>query len=295
MKRDHKTISPTAFNHIIWRTLYSVPFADEFMEAAKKHCPAEYVFDKDILNKKVKHATPKIAPLFEGRYKGGEKALENFIKRNPGCTVLELAAGFSLHGANLARKYPKIKYIETDLPEIIRMKEKIMKETSLNFKNLYFQSANALDTAAVRKIVSCVRPGSKLAIYCEGLLSYFDDKEMRAIAKIVQSARKKRSGVWITPDPAMGAEAREMLKSVWPEYKRLVKKAEKMAQQKYDDHGFENEKKTDDFFRACGFRIKKVKWPTKLKSWQIAGYDKRKEKEIGKILKRVGKTWVMTA
>lgn len=294
MKRDHTKISPTAFNHIVWRTLYGIPYADEFLEAARKYCPAEYVFNKDILNKNKKRTNPNIAPMFEGRYKGGEKAIENFIRKNPNGTVLELAAGFSLHGARLAKKYPKIKYIETDLPEIIKIKEKITKEIGLDFPNLVFKRANALDAASVKKAVSLAKPGVRIAVYCEGLLSYFDDQEKKKIAKITETLLGKYGGVWITPDPALDAEARKKLKKVWPEYKRLVKKAEAMAKQKYDDHGFKNEKDTDAFFSSCGFEVQKIAWPGKLKSWKTAGYEKKKETEIGNVLKKFGKVWILS-
>lgn len=146
--------------------------------------------------------------MFEGRYKGGEEALEKFIKKNRNCTILELATGFSLHGADLARKYPKINYIETDLPDIIKIKEEIIKAIGLNLPNLFFKSANALDAASVKKIIFRSKPGSKVVIYCEGLLSYFDDTEKVKIAKIIISILEERGGVWITPDPALSGQPR---------------------------------------------------------------------------------------
>lgn len=251
MRRDHKTISPTAFNHIIFRTFYNMPLAEEFEKAAEKYRMREYLFNSKGIHK-------KMSPMFEGRYKGGEEALEKFIKKNRNCTILELAAGFSLHGASLARKYPKVNYIETDLPDIIKMKEEIVKEIGLNLSNLSFQSANALDAASVKEIISHTKPGSKVAIYCEGLLSYFDDKEKVKIAKIIRFILEKRGGVWITPDPALSAKARKYLKKDWTEYRQVMKNAEKMAKQKYDDHGFKNEEETDKFFRNCGFTIQKI-------------------------------------
>ncbi|MCX6762715.1 MAG: class I SAM-dependent methyltransferase [Candidatus Moranbacteria bacterium] len=287
MRRDHKTISPTAFNHIIFRTFYGIPLAEEFEKAAEKYRMREYLFNSRGIHK-------KISPMFEGRYKGGEEVLEKFIKRNRDCTILELAAGFSLHGANLARKYPKINYIETDLSDIIKMKEKIVKEIGLNLPNLSFKSANALDAASVKKIISRSKFGSKVAIYCEGLLSYFDDKEKIKIAKIIKSVFEERGGVWITPDPALSAEARKYLRKDWTEYRQAMKNVEKMAKQKYDDHGFKSEKETDKLFRNCGFAIRKYNWPTKLISWQTSGYDQKRMIKLGSILKKFGKTWVMT-
>jgi len=287
MKRNHKKISSTAFNHIIFRTFYGIPLAKEFMKAAEKYRMHEYLFNTRGVHK-------KISPMFEGRYKGGEEALEKFIRKNRSCAVLELAAGFSLHGASLARKYPKMNYIETDLTDIIKMKEKIMKEIGAALPNISFKSANALNAISVKKIISRAKPGSKVAIYCEGLLSYFDDNEKIKIAKIIKSILEKRGGVWITPDPAMSAEARKYLKKDWTEYRHAMKNAEKIAKQKYDNHGFKNERETDKLFRNCGFTIQKSNWPTKLISWQTSGYDRKRVIKLGGILKKFGKTWMLT-
>lgn len=287
MKRNHRTISPTAFNHIIFRMHYGLPLADKFAKAAEKYSPPEHLFDRETIRSN--------SPIFEGRYRGGEQAMEKFVKKNPDCVVLELAAGFSLHGADLARKYPKIKYIETDLSEIIETKENIMKEISAVRSNISFKNANALDANAIKKTLFRIPASRKIVFYCEGLLSYFDDKEKKKIAGIVRSILKKHGGVWIAPDPALDSNARRALLLLLPAYRRAVKKAEKMAKQKYDDHGFKNEKETDRLFRECGFLIKKEKWPTNLKSWKTGNYDSARLKKFKNALKKFGKTWVMSA
>jgi len=295
MKRDHSKISPTAFNHIIWRTFYCMPFAREFLTGARKYWQVEHILHKKFLSKKSKTEMPKIVPIFEGRYRGGEKALENFIRKNPECTVCELAAGFSLHGENLSRKYPKITYIETDLPEMIKLKEKIVRKIGAKNSNLYFRSTNALDGKKINGIFGEIgKPKSKVAFYCEGLMSYFSDEEKRKLAGIIREILSQKGGVWIAPDPALSLESRGVLKKHWPDYKRLSEKVEKIARQKYDDHGFQNEKETDKLFRDCGFKIKKISWPTKLHSLKTAGYEKKQKEKLRKILKKFGKVWVLS-
>jgi O-methyltransferase involved in polyketide biosynthesis len=286
MKRNYKTISPTAFNHIIFRTYYGIPLAEKFAKAAEKYSPLEHLFDRETIRNN--------SPIFEGRYKGGEKAIEKFVKKNPDCIVLELAAGFSLHGADLAKKYPKMEYIETDLPNIIRIKKEIMKKIGKVRENVSFKSANALDPAAVKKVVSHIPISKKIVVYCEGLLSYFNDEEKKKIAGIVHSILKKHGGAWIAPDPALDSEAREALLKILPAYRRAVKKAEKMAKQKYDDYGFKNEMDTDNLFRSCGFLVHKQGWPTKLRSLQSSGISIREKEALQKILKKFGKTWALS-
>ncbi|MCX6766759.1 MAG: class I SAM-dependent methyltransferase [Candidatus Moranbacteria bacterium] len=286
MERNHKTISPTAFNHIIFRTHYGLPLADKFAEAAEKFSPPEHLFSRETIRNN--------SPIFEGRYKGGEQAIEKFAKKNPNCVVLELAAGFSLHGADLVRKYPKMKYIETDLSEIIKMKEKIIKEIRATVPNIFFKSANALDPAAMKKIVSRIPSSRKIAVYCEGLLSYFDDNEKKKIAGIIHSILEKNGGIWITPDPALDINARKALKRLLPSMRRAVSKAGKMAGRKLDNHGFRSEEETDKLFHACGFLVRKYAWPVKFNAMRISGLDTAQKESLKKILKKHGKTWVMS-
>ena len=286
MKRDHKKISPTAFNHIIWRTFFGLPFADEFAKAAEKFGSGGHIFDKKLLR--------ITAPVIEGRYRGGEGAMEEFIRQNPGCTVLELAAGFGLHGIHLSKKYPKITYIETDLPAMSEMKEKIVGKLGLKLPGLFFRSANALDQAALKKALSAAKKKTELVIFCEGLLSYFDKKEKEKIAGIVKNLLEEHRGVWIATDPALNAASRKELNAALPEWKKIMKKAEKLAGQKYADHGFLSEKEADSFFKACGFRVRKRAWPLKLHSLSTGCIGSKAAGKIKNFLKRYGKAWILS-
>lgn len=236
----------------------------------------------------------KTAPIIEARYRGGEEAMEGFIKRNPDCTVLELAAGFGLHGIHLAQKYPKITYIETDLPNILKLKEKIIKKLGLKLPNLFFRSANALDQAALEETLSVAEQKSKLVIFCEGLLSYFDNKEKEKIAGIVKNLLEKHGGVWIATDPALNTQSRKKLNMALPEWKNIMKKAEKLAGQKYADHGFASEEVADEFFKGHGFMIRKLSWPQKLQSIDPKFFKPEEMVKIRNFLKRYGKAWTLS-
>jgi O-methyltransferase involved in polyketide biosynthesis len=138
------------------------------------------------------------------------------------------------------------------------------------------------------------KTGSKIVVYCEGLLSYFDDDEKRKIAKTIKGIVEKYGGVWITPDPALSVESREFLKKSWPAFRQTLKKAEKMAKQKYDNHGFQSIKDTDRFFRECEFSIRKYNWPTKLNFLKTSEYSEKKISEFKSVLKKYGKVWILS-
>jgi O-methyltransferase involved in polyketide biosynthesis len=286
MKRDHNKISPTAFNHIIWRTFFGIPLADKFAEIAKNIMQDEFFSKEKSLR--------KTAPIIEGRNKGGEKALKIFIKKNRDCIVLELAAGFGLHGLTLSKKYREITYIETDLPAMIRLKEKIVEKMGSKPTNLYFRTADALDISALLKALSIVKRKQRLVIYCEGFLSYFNGSDKEKICAVVKSLLEKYGGVWIAPDPAQNAGARKKMHLAIPEWKRIMKSAERIVGQKYADHGFASEKEADKFFKSHGFIIKKIAWPQKLHSIDPKFFKPKEVVKIRNFLKRYGKTWVLS-
>ncbi len=287
MTNSHKKISQTAFNHIIFRTFYRIPFAEEFEQIAEKlGLGSAAIFKKDILRKN--------SVIFEGRYKGGETALEKFIRENPACTILEIAAGFSLHGINLAKKFPGITYLETDLPEMIKMKKRIVKALGLNLPNLHFAPASALDLPALKKALLLAKPKRRIGVYCEGLLPYFTDNEKSELTENVKFLLDDFGGAWITPDPALSLKSRNFVMSIMPTWKAVAKKVEKLAKRKYDDHGFQGEKQADEFFEERGFKIKKIPWSTDLKSFKISGYKPKEIKEIKKRIKTIGKVWILT-
>jgi hypothetical protein len=158
----------------------------------------------------------------------------------------------------------------------------------LNISNLYFSKANALDIGGLKKALKNISP---LAIYCEGLLSYFTEKEENLLARIIKKLLITHGGVWITPDPALSAERKKSLSVFLPRFKSNIKKIEDRTKQKYDDHGFKSELQADEIFQKNGFLIKKIHQPTNLASLKNIKPDLAQE--IIKNIGEYGKIWEM--
>ena len=237
--RDFSKVGNTAFSHIYFRTFYGIPYAVEMYDlmGGKERIDQTYAPEAN---------RAAIIPIMEARYKGGAAALEALIKENPQAWVLELAAGFSIHGAVLVEKYPGIQYFETDYSaEIIALKE--------------------------------------------DLLSYLTRSEMEQLSGNIISLLRRFGGAWVTPDPAFPKERRDRLLKE----PGLQGKAEEMAGQRYDDHGFLNEQDADDFFTSQGFSIRKLPQPTDLNSFRALNLSAEIISRFKVDIRQHGKVWLL--
>jgi len=289
--REFTKVSKTAMPHVFYRTFYGLPHAEEMAALMKAEQITVQLYG--AYNKK----QLEIVPIMEARYKSGLKAMETYIElHNRKVQILELAAGLSLHGTLLSEKYPDINYIETDYSSgIIESKKKIIRQLiKKNLPNLRFLKANALEEASFKNFLKTLRSDLPLIVYNEGLLNYFNGKEMRVLARNIKFLLSKFGGVWITPDPAMSAERRASLGTAAPNFLKLAKKAEAVAAQKYEDHGFKNEQEADKFFKSQGFSLKKFSQPTDLNSFKELRISSVAAKKIKENIKKYGKVWILS-
>ena len=195
-------ISPTAVFCARMRSKQNIPFSREIVELIDTKY-SEYVRDLpdygDTLTSK-----SDFIPFIEGRYYSLNAVL-NGIKNT---FIVELASGLSPRSLEFLNK-SNIFYVETELKELVKLKEKIIREiinkNKLNDSNLFFMSINPLKKEDINKIGQFyLKKGKnkKLIIIHEGLLMYFNKKEKEKfrdnIKYLFQNYAKK--GVWLTSD-----------------------------------------------------------------------------------------------
>lgn len=286
--REFKKISPTAFNQAYLRTFYGIPHAREMAALINAEEERIKLYGAEL------HENLEDVPRFEARYKGGASALDDFCGKNPQAVILELGAGFSLHGAALTEKYPAVAYLETDLPEMIRLKENAIGALiDPSRGNLHFAAANALDAAAVEKALAVAAGHRPLAIYCEGFIDYLSLDEKRKLAAIIKRLLRKYGGVFITPDPSVSVERRAAQALFMKGAQERTKRVESVVGQRYDDHAFQNESDADLFFENCGFTVKKFPQPIALHSFAACRITADVTEKIIKDIRTYGKVWVM--
>jgi len=113
-----------------------------------------------------------------------DRITSQFITKNPGCTVINLACGFDTRFWRIEND--KCTYIELDLPEMIALKKEILKD-HLNYEMI---GCSVLDPAWIDKVTSS---GNRNFLLLAEALFYYLPKQ--AVTRLLQeiSQRFERS------------------------------------------------------------------------------------------------------
>ena len=189
--RDYSSISPSALSLLLMKAQSDLPYAKQAAIALWGDTAPSELADalaEENARRRLRH--------FVSRYRSLDRLLAEC-----GCSnVLELAAGLSFRGLELARTTSTF-YIDTDLPNIVALKsDLIAKLPALPYRgSLHVRALNALDAASFEVTVTQF-PAGPIAIANEGLLVYLDAHEKEQLAANVRAALQARGGVWLTAD-----------------------------------------------------------------------------------------------
>jgi O-methyltransferase involved in polyketide biosynthesis len=191
--RDFTTITPTAKSLLLMRSQTALPFARP---------AAEIVFGAAGIAAGLAEigrlpGAELLMLHFENRYRSLDTLLADHVSTAAG--VLELAAGLSFRGLELARQGRF--YVDTDLPALVEVKAGLIARLHPEplAGTLKLRALDALDRDAFLEAIALIPPGP-VAIVNEGLLVYLDDAEKHRLADNVRAALAARGGVWITGD-----------------------------------------------------------------------------------------------
>jgi O-methyltransferase involved in polyketide biosynthesis len=191
--RDFSTISPSAKSLLMVKAQTSLPYA---RQAAELLWGANAVQEAERETASTPWALGRRAH-FEHRARSIDSAIEAVGSPR----VLELAAGLSFRGLDMAARRADAFYLDTDLPEIAATKANLVARLhpAPLVGTLLSEPLDALDAAAARAAVDLM-PAGPIAIVQEGLLMYPDDAEKAALAASVREMLLARGGAWITAD-----------------------------------------------------------------------------------------------
>ncbi|HTQ42995.1 MAG TPA: class I SAM-dependent methyltransferase [Polyangiaceae bacterium] len=191
--RDFSTISPSAKSLLMVKAQTSLPFA---RQAAELLWGASAVQDAERETASTPWAAGRKAH-FEHR----ARSIDAAIAAVGSPRILELAAGLSFRGLDMAARRADAFYLDTDLPEIAATKANLVGRLHPGPLpgRLLVKPLDALDATAMRAAVDLV-PAGPIAIVQEGLLMYLDDPEKARLAANVREVLLARGGAWITAD-----------------------------------------------------------------------------------------------
>lgn len=180
-------VIPTAILTAYPRTFSDIPYSQEIFDELLRH---HKEIDESLM-------VDRIAVELEAR----SKLVDKLIGTTGTTQVLELASGFSSRGLIFAQK-PNTQYVELDLPDLTRVKEKIISNIAVIPSNLHVIGGNALRESDFKKASDYFDSDKQVVVVNEGLLRYLTFDEKATVAKNIRGVLKKFGGVWISGDGA---------------------------------------------------------------------------------------------
>jgi O-methyltransferase involved in polyketide biosynthesis len=125
--------------------------------------------------------------LIAGRTLSIDKALCDLLDQGGKCLVIELGCGLQERSVRITRKYPTVRYIETDLEEVISKKPKY-------HKNISSQKCDITKIDDLRSILEKnVEFFDRTIVVAEGLLVYFSPEQLAPLFKSIAEYQEKGS------------------------------------------------------------------------------------------------------
>lgn len=247
-QKDYNSISPSAKSLLLLKGYTNIPYAKETAALMQ----GSEVFGLNFDDKdfwfwiRVMH--------FESRY----WSIDQLLKQTDSKNILELSSGYSLRGLALCEKDDNIHYIDTDLPEVVATKQKMMEQLGLG-KNLKgdfeLLPLNAMDATAFGAAVSRFEEGA-LTIVNEGLLMYLNVEEKKRLCQTIRSVLKQRGGYWVTAD--VYVKRSNDMRATLPQSKS---EATFFEQHQIEENKFDNYEAAKQFFEEQGFELVKEAVP----------------------------------
>lgn len=242
---DHTRVAPTAWGVSYLRTFSDIPLSQEFFDALNQNVQAQG--EPDIATRA---SRDYLAPQLEARYKLVDKLILD-VGTNQ---VVELASGVATHGINLTRSNPALRYVEVDLPDVVKEKRSIIEAVGIELPaNLRIEEGNALREADIRNAIADFYTSQPLTVVNEGLMRYLTFDEKTKLAQIVKALLGEYGGVWITPDISLRqALARE--DAVASGHTQGLKQTTGID---IDKNVFDDEQHAKEFFEDLGFNVER--------------------------------------
>lgn len=251
-KKSHALISPTAIDIAFVRSYSGIPYAREIFELLENKKGGFASYSQKTSLDDYSGIPKRLLPYFEARY----KTLDWIITKSKVKNVLEIAAGLSPRGLNMA-KNKKIHYVETDLADMMGFKkkiaQKILKRKGVKRDNLHFLVVDALDGKKLLKAASIFKAGP-VAVINEGLLRYLSLIEKEILAKNIHAILKKYGGFWATPDIRLKSDIRDVKRSL-----EISKRHSKVTGTDIFENMFLDMEDAISFFNRMGFRVEVCK------------------------------------
>lgn len=245
----HEKISPTAWGVAYRRTLSDIPYSkevfDELQEIVRRTRSAEELAALESLR------YAEVTPMFEARY----KLVNRLLEENKTKQILEIAAGFSPRGIEMAQD-PSVQYVALDLPGVTNEMRAILEKLAGQSKiprqpNLHLEEGDATEAGDLERAAALFKQ-QPINVINEGLLRYLSFEEKTKVAQNIKTLLERFGGAWITPDistrslDSFGGDER---------MKRQNANVQRLTGIDLSGNFFESEEAAKKFFEDLGFSV----------------------------------------
>lgn len=254
----HNKISPTAWLVAKIRNDFSeIPYSKQIAEEMIQYINPPFIRLAYRIMKYVAQKRPhKIVELVmgESRY----LCIEDCLPADGDYFLVELAAGLSARGINHAKQGHSV--LETDLPEILSTKKKILSALYQSEKrpdNHHMLAVNVLEPSDMKQVGEFYKKHGKnkaLIVVHEGLTGYFTDEEKEIFQKNITALLQEYApgrGHWITTDynPMPAKKKSKALLFI-------QKTVQKVSKRKVNIHG--NMEEVKQYFDQCNLEFEVI-------------------------------------
>jgi O-methyltransferase involved in polyketide biosynthesis len=111
------------------------------------------------------------------RVKYFDRMVDEFVAKNPSCTVINLACGFDTRYWRLVSK--NFNYIELDLPEVVALKKELLKE-QIDYELI---GCSVLDVSWIDQVT--LNGNTNILILAEGILMFLPGQEVKSLIQLI--------------------------------------------------------------------------------------------------------------
>lgn len=181
--------------------------------------------------------------LFEARF----RAVSRVVEEKGATQVLELAAGLSPRGMELAQR--GVVYVEADLAESMALKREVVTAILGSVpESLHLCAASVIDRDELSACCCPFVTERPVAVTTEGLLRYLTFEEKAHLSENVHEILRRYGGWWITPDIHLRSWAMQQS----PMYRQIE---EETLGRNLDSNYFTDLDHAQQFFESCGFTV----------------------------------------
>jgi O-methyltransferase involved in polyketide biosynthesis len=175
-------------------------------------------------------------------------ALEARLRQlRPSC-IVEVGAGLSPRGIAFAAADPDLRYIETDLPTLVRTKRKVLGLFHAP-PNYFLGSADLLADDFIECLPQAPRPGDRVVVVTEGVTDYLKMSEKRAAFRNIRTLLLGQGGGRYLLD----LYAREHFPNLPLLTQTFVRTLGRMVGRSFEDQLFDRVDDARRFLIDCGF------------------------------------------